>query len=165
MKTLKIFLGVCVAVTLMGLNIAVADIESSSKPMTFAVDIGDGTVMPDISFDMMGGAGEDTAQTTCMMTPGGGDSINVLLDLPPIIPVHEPGYAPLQATLAPINSIDTSPSPIPRPFSGPFPPDPIDDPEDPDDPPLPVVPAPATVLIVGLGIAGVALMRRRRTKM
>ena len=167
MKTLQIILGTGVAFALMGLNVAVADIRniSLSTPITFPLDLGDGTVMPDISFDLMGGAGPDTAQDTCMMTPGG-PATNVLLDLPPIVPASNPNYLSTpQATLEPVSSLN-SPPPYYPPGRGPgqgYPPGPTTpiDPTEPN-PTSPVVPAPATLLIVGLGLAGVAVLCRRK---
>jgi len=164
MRTLQIILGTGVAVALMGLNVAVADIKnlSSSTPITFPLDLGDGAVVLDISFGLTGGTGPDGAEPTCMMTPGG-PATDVLLELPPIVPVSNPNYLSTpQATLEPINSLNSPPPYYPeRGPGGPSGPAAPIDPMEPGSP-TPIVPAPATLLIVGLGLAGIAMLRRRK---
>ena len=158
MKTLKIFLGVGVVVFLLGLNTVVADIESAGKSLTFSLDIGDGsTDMPKISFDMMGGAGGQEAQTVCAMTPGGKMS-NLLLEepfVPPPAPVSAGSNSPRSA-LAQLNSLGSTPPPSTNRGGRRTPPPPL-----PPPPPPPIVPEPTTLLLVGFGVGTVLAARRR----
>ena len=161
MKTLQIFLRVGAVFALLGfLNVATAEIKNESmKPLTFPIDVGDGSSgMPPVSFDSMGGAGNEEAQTTCAMTPGG-TMPEMLLEEPVIPPPPSDEYftnSP-SVTLAPISSLQTPPPYDPRRNF--YPPD---TPTPPTPPPPPVVPEPATLLLVGLGIGAVALVTRRR---
>jgi len=168
MRMLQIILGAGAVVALMGLNVTLADIKNESARSsigTFSLDIGDGTVMPDVSFSMMGGAGGEEAQATCMMTPGG-PAMNVLLELPPLVdPVSEVAYNSPHTTLAPLNSLNSPPATLPynpyRPsLTGTSNNTNNDGGGGEED--VSVVPAPATLVIVGLGIAGIAVMRRRK---
>ena len=161
MKTLQRFLGVGVAVALLGLNVVIADVrtESTRVPLTFPLDVGDGSVdMPDISYDVLGSAGGEAAQATCAMTPGG-TSPNLLLE-PPIVPL--PNFDRLTnvpreslAPLAPLARPRTNYTPNRRPYRDP----------PPQDPPPPPVPEPTTLLIVGLGIGALAVARRQGKQM
>ena len=165
MKTLRVFLGTGTMIVLLGfVHVATADVRNDSiKPLEFSVDAGDGSVgMASIKFDA-GGAGEET-QMTCAMTPGG--PMPNLMPEQPITTPQEPEHltsSPARA-LAPISSLQTPP-----PYNPPrYPPDtpdpPPEDPDDPPPPPPPLVPEPATLLLVGLGIAGVAVARKRWAK-
>ena len=165
MRTLRVFLGAGTMIVLLGLaHVAMADVRNDSiKPLEFTVDAGDGSVdmASTINFDA-GGAGEQ-AQKTCAMTPGGTMS-NLIPDLPVTTPQEsEHLTSSPTVTLAPISSLQTPP-----PYNPPrYPPDtPPDTPEDPDPPPPPppVVPEPATLLLVGIGVAGVAVARKRWAK-
>lgn len=171
MKTLQMLLGIVAIVALLGLNVAVAEIQNSSaKSPNFSMDAGDGSTMPDISFDTMGGTGGDEAQSTCAMTPGG-TSPSLLLEepvLPPETPVStDPNRdTASSSTLAPLNSLQSAP-----PYRGTgyptYPPgvtDPTPDPDNPNTPPAMVVPEPTTMAVVALGLGGVALVSRRRGK-
>jgi hypothetical protein len=168
MRTLQKILGVGVAVALLGLNAALADVvkpDSLKKPLPFSIDIGDDSVnLPDISFDtgVNGGDGGDEAQTTCAMTPGGVAS-NMMLQQPLItVPRPEQWSNAPRSTLAamdpiPQSSRNTAPGrrrapPTATPLLPidpelplpPIVPDP--DPEDPDPPPvIPPPPPPPTI--------------------
>ena len=167
MRTLLTFLGAGTMIALLGwVQVAIADVRNDSiKPLEFTIGAGDGSVdMPSIKFDT-DGTGEE-AQRTCAMTPGMPD---LLLEQPVTTsqePEHLAGYQTSSpaVTLAPISSLQTPP-----PYSSArrwYP----DDPEVPvittDEPGTspPLVPEPATVLLIGIGIAGVAVARRRWTK-
>ena len=160
MKTIQIILGAgVVAALVVGLNVAFADVISQRAPIEFDRDVGEGIEMPAISFDFMGGVGEEEVHGGCMMTPGGQES-SAVLPLPPpvIVPTAVHNYGAVEATLAPLNSFNTPPRiPYERPPRRP-----------PDDPrpvvPDTVVPAPATLVIVGIGLAGIAAMRRWQVK-
>ena len=185
MKMLQMLLGVGMAFALLGANVAYSDIRNVSLgegrlALTFESDLGDGTIVTNSFCDngLMGGVGGTESRGTCMTTPGGPE-MSILLDLPPIIPALNYGYTTPQAVLAPINSLNSPPSPytpytpgrggrVPRDPRIPDVPDPNGpdpngpDPNGPDPPPGVVVPAPATLVIVGLGLVGVAVMRRRK---
>ena len=162
MKTLKIFLGVGAVVALWGLGVVTADTvnESVQTPMTFSLDTGDGSSMPDLSFGTSGGAGEDASQTTCAMTPGGA-STNLMMDepvIPPVNPEQLSEHSP-QQTLAPLNSLNNPPQQYNprRPYNPQTPPTTKED----EPPPETIVPEPATLLIMALGIGAATVARRR----
>ena len=173
MKTLQKFLGVGVAVALLGLSVVMADVQTDPArvPLKFSLDIGDGSVdLPEISFDVIGGVGGEGAQTTCAMTPGTGSS---LLLNPPLITMQRPeqwSNTP-RASLAPLGTLPPAQTNYPpRRRSAPstpavFTPPPIFivDPDE-DDEGSAQVPEPATLLIVGLGIGAVAVVRQRRKR-
>jgi len=173
MKTLKIFFGAGAMIALLGLlNVAPADIRSDLQPLKFSVDAGDGSIdIPQISFDS--DDGNEETQQTCAMTPGG-NMPGLLLEQPFVTPPDpERLTSSPEATLAPISALQTPP-PYNPPRGG-YPPDnpltpdspdvPVGPPDNPDPPDPPsVVPEPATLLLVGLGIAGAAVARRRWEK-
>ena len=169
MKTLKILLGSGAMIALLGfllgfLNVAQADIRNDSiQPLKFDVDAGDGSVsMPQITFDS-GGAAEESQQT-CAMTPGGSMPGLLLEQQFATPPDPEHLTHPPDVTLAPISSLQTPPPYNPRRGypDDPTPPGTPEIPVDPDEPPPPpVTPEPTTLLLVGLGIAGAAVARRR----
>ena len=164
MKAIQIILGAGVVVALIGLNVAFADVISQRAPIEFDRDVGEGIEMRPISFDFMGGVGEEETQHGgCMMTPGGQEPAGALpLPPPVIIPTAVHGYGEVQSTLAPLNSFNTPPG-IPREGRPRNPRTPDDPPRTPPDEPF-VIPEPATLVIVGLGLVGVAAMRRRQVK-
>jgi len=170
MKTLKIFFGVVVAVGLLGSSVAMAEIRlESMQRLMFSVSTDDGSItLPDFSFCDIDSFGGEEAQATCMMTPGG-PAPNVLMDLPDIPrTVPASGYTSAQAAIAPVSLLQ-SPSPPGEPRGG-------RGSEGgggngggngddgvivvPQDPPPYAIPEPATLVIVGLGIAGVVAARR-----
>ena len=169
MRTLQMFFGVGMVVALLGANVAVADFEHRSlQPVRFSFDSADGTiVIPEFSFcdaSRLGRPTED-AQATCAMTPGGIAS-SVMMELP----VPLPAIVPRQEVVQPIAY---SPGTLPgqRPFNEQrtyrSPTTTSTPPPQPDDerPPIEAdVPEPATLLIVGLGVAGVAMARRKGRK-
>ena len=156
----KMFLGVGAVIALLGLNVAFADVQSNiSSPLMFSLDIGDGIEMSPISFCLAGGAADDEAQLTCMMTPGGPSTI--VWDLPPLNPVIDPLIATPQMTFAAFDPI-SSPAPPPGMPWLPLPPPGATIPEDRPPSDTPVIPAPATVLIVGLGLVALVMTKRRR---
>jgi hypothetical protein len=156
MKMLQRIFGVGVAVTLLGVNLVLADIstDASRKPLSFPLDIGDGSLnLPEVSFDA---AGDEEAQTTCAMTPGGpgGDFV---LPLPPItVPRGERFRNPQWSSAGPLGSLPPPPKDNPSRRRRP--------PTPPPPPPPPPVPEPATLLIVGLGIGAIAVVRQRGEK-
>ena len=161
MKTLKIFLGAVALVALLGLNVVLADTvnQSGQTPMTFSLDAGDGSSMPELSFGTAGGAGEDTAQATCAMTPGG-TSTSLMLEepvVPPVNPEQLTGNSP-QQTLAPVSSLNNNQPYNPRRDYPPRTP-----PTQQEEPPPPetIVPEPATLVFMALGIGAVTVARRR----
>jgi len=104
MKTLKMILAGTALVTLLGVGVVLADIQNGSalEGLTFPLDVGSSSAMPDVSFDAQDG---EEAQATCAMTPGG-----VAMGMPyeePVNPVPDPErYASSpRDTLAPINSL------------------------------------------------------------
>ena len=168
MRTLQVFFGVGTAVALLGVNVALADFEfrTLQEPVKFSptFDTVDGTVtMPTFVFDG-GNIGAEQAQDTCAMTPGG-PSAGLMMDLPllpPIVPTYTPAIP--SAPFAANNALPTTtPYEERRTYSrgggggsrgG------VGE----DDPVIELVPEPTTLLIVGLGITGVAMARRRGRK-
>jgi len=165
------FFGVGIVVALLGVNVAMADFRHRSldRPVEFTptFETADGTVtMPTLSFcdnSKLGRPTED-AQSTCAMTPGG-IAAGLLMELP-ILP---PAVAPRHEVAQPLAY---SPGTLPgqRPYNEPRlpygrPPTPPTPPID-EPPPIEVdvIPEPATLLIVGLGVAGVAMARRKGWK-
>jgi len=157
MKAIQIILGAGVVVALIGLNVAFADVISERTPIEFGRDVGGSVEMPPVSFDFMGGVGEEEVQGGCMMTPGGQESVGTLALLPPVIvPTANHSY---DTVLAPLNSFDSPARPPVR-----IPGDSSRRPPDPQEGNSSQVPAPATLVIVGIGLAGIAVMRRRQVK-
>ena len=139
--------------------------------------------------DSMGGEG---AGDVCMMTPGGpSQNVLLELPVVPLpSPASaEESYTSARAAIAPVSLLQASTPPAEQPLrgypsgttdpSGPTDPPGTVDPIDPTDPPGPpvdpfvppvdptdpsptVVPEPATLVIVGLGIGGAVVARRRR---
>lgn len=168
MKTLQMLLGVGAMITLLGLNVAMADIRNeSAKPLMFSVDAGDGSVnMPELSFDSIGSGNGEEAQTTCAMTPG--DNMPNILPEEPVIPTPDPEHltrydtpetTPLASSInpfessSPYNNRQQRPPYLPTDPSGESQ---TTNPQSPD-----VVPEPTTLVIVGLGLVGAAAARRR----
>ena len=168
MKTLQVFFGVGAVVVLLGANVAMAEIRfrSTERPVEFtpSFETVDGTVtMPTLSFCNIDSLGGPEAQQTCAMTPGGA-SAGLLTELP-ILPPTSPTYT------TPMPSTAFSPGTIPGPSpynetwtryrnggggGGEVPREPPDIEVE--------IPEPATLLMVGLGITGVAVARRRGRK-
>lgn len=177
MKMLQVFFGVGAVIALL-VGVAVAEIKNESmKPLMFSVDVGDGSVtLPDFTFCNVGSTGDEGAQATCMMTPGG-NMPNSLLELP-VTPVpvaaSAEDYTSAQVAIAPVAQLNSIQPPVygpRRPWlsnpddpSSPAGPADLTDPVivDPADPSPVVVPEPATLVIVGLGIGGAMIARRRR---
>jgi len=169
MKTLRIIIGVGVAMSLLGLNVVQADMKNASSkvPLSFSLDFGDSSVvMPELTFDAVDGASGEEAQQTCAMTPGGVAS-SLLLQLPSVSQMNNntEGYsrASSQVSLSPLYSLPPpSHSPNGRGRTGrPFNPPTLKVSE--DDPPADV-PEPATLVIVGLGIGAAAVARRWKNR-
>jgi len=179
MKTLQIFFGI-VVVVLFGTNAAVADLRNESlQSLKFKIDIGDASVtLPDCVFCDLSSVGGEEANSTCMMTPNGAMP-NTLLELPPVVPPTDPAagdYTSARAAIDPVSLLRAATPPAEQPLrdrsnpagppnpSGPTDPSDPSNPSGPTDPPpivIVVVPEPATLVIVGIGIAGAAVVRRR----
>jgi len=159
MKTLKLFFGVGAVVALLGLNVVLADIKSGSVAQPeFALDTGDGTSLSPISFDT---ANNNEAQTTCAMTPGSPSLSQLLAE--PIIPPQGTESLTQYEDMSPVSSRGLDRPEGPPPWRRIYPPPPFRR----DDPPPPrrvVTPEPATALLIGLGIGGVAVVALRRWK-
>jgi len=174
MKTLQIFFGVGAAVALFA-SVAVAEIRNESmQPLRFSVDTGDGSItLPDFIFCDVSSVGGEESQATCMMTPGG-NMPNTLLELPVVphpTPADAEDYTSAGEAIAPVAQINSPQPPAaynpynPRRPGSPAPnDDSVEDPADQIDPPPTevVTPEPATLVIVGLGIVGGAIIARRR---
>jgi hypothetical protein len=166
MKTLQRFFGMSAAVALLGASVAMAEIRNDSiRGVPFSVSTADGTItLPDFTFDKIDGSGGEEAQATCAMTPGGTMS-GLMTELPILQPV-----TPTYRDTIPDTVFAPSGLPSQRPYNErPLsdrrnPPNP---PTPPDDPPpqiIVVTPEPATLVVVGLGLAGAAITRCRRRK-
>jgi hypothetical protein len=147
------------AVALPNLGFADSMKTGSAEPLKFILDPGDGSAPSGmLLFDS---ESENEAQATCSMTPNGPSQPVTMEVPPPAQPIREQPYQP-DMTSTPVSSYSTPPG---RPGSPPryprdnLPPGTPDEPE----PPPPTVPEPGTMLIIGLGIAGAALLRRRRS--
>lgn len=172
MKTLQVFFGVSVAVALLGASVAVAEIrnESMMEPLAFNVSTEDGSIsMPNLKFDKVGSGGEE-AQQTCAMTPGG-TMPNLLMEMPVVPPVNPERAGVNQPERTPSLGIPPYNPSYPsrnQPYRPTYPPgtpeNPPPPPEEPDDPPPVLVPEPATLVILGLGIGGAVVARRRYRK-
>jgi len=172
MKTLQIFFGMGAAMALLGANVAIAEIrfggEVGMRPLEFTPTFeteGGVVTLPTLSFCNFDSLGGEEAQATCAMTPGG-TRAGLMPELPDIQPVTLERSTPVQDVAF---SPGTLPSQRPyneRPLRGGTSTSTITIPEDPETPPPPgdLVPEPATLLLVGLGIAGVAAVRRRHQK-
>ena len=174
MRTLRMFFGVVVAVALIGVSAAFAEIKFSVEEIPFPVSTDDGSIsLPDVVFCKLGptGGGEE-AQDGCLMSPTGA-APNTMLDLPMLAPLAAParaeGYTSAQAAIAPISSLQ-SPTPYRERAlrglggtstgTGTTPSTPPAEDEPP--PQIVVIPEPATLVIVGLGIGGAVVAQRRR---
>jgi len=159
MSVLQKFFGVGAAVALLGTSVAMAEIKTGFKPLEFEVRTADGSVtLPDFSFDKNNGGGAEESQATCAMTPGG-PSPGVMMELPIIPPVVPDRIEPVQDVTF---SAGTLPSQRRfneqsfRDYENPTPP--------PEEKEIPVVPEPATLVVIGLGVTGVAVACRRWRK-
>ena len=163
MKVLQKFFGICVAIALLGASFAAAEIRTESvQPLKFSVSAGDDSItLPDLTFGNTDSASGEEAQSTCAMTPGG-PTPGGMLEMPIIPPVTPARVEPVQNVAFSAGALPSQRSYNERAFrggsggggggggGGDTPP-----------PPIIVVPEPATLVIVGLGIAGMAVARRR----
>jgi len=160
MKTLQLFLSVGALIALLGLNVVLADVQSNSaKGPEFPLEAGDGSSMSSINFDT---TSNNTAQTTCATTPGG-PSLNPLMEMP-IVPVQDTEQLTQYDDLSPLGSKDSKRDGLPGRNTpiGRQPGWRIPTGSSGDDPPPPSTPEPATMLLIGLGIGGAAVVARRR---
>lgn len=164
MKTLRVLFGVVALVALLGLNVVLADIKNDSAAVPqFPLDAGDGSNLSPISFD---NESDNGAQTTCATTPGGG-APNPMMELnTPVDPLRDTEQLTQYDDLSPVSGQDPQNGAIPSRDLPPrqpgwqIPPNAVTTGDDATT--TSSTPEPATMLIIGLGIGGVAVAARRR---
>lgn len=160
MKTLLTYLGVGAVAVLLGMGIAKADIQNGAliDPLSFPIgEEGNGYGIENVSFDST----NDETQSTCAMTYGETSSFVMPEELP--IPTPEVAYPRNSYTaFGAFNPLSNNTDY--RRDRGGYRPPPEDNPpgDDPPDDPPPTVPEPTTLVILGLGLAGIVIARKRQ---
>ena len=158
MSVLQKFFGVGAAVALLGASVAMAEIRTEFKPLEFKVSTADGSVtLPDFSFDKNSGGEAEESQATCAMTPGG-PSPGVMMELPIVPPVVPDRIEPVQDVTFSAGTLPSQRRFNEQRFRE------TTTTTTREEIIITELPEPATLVIIGLGVTGVAVARRRWRK-